>query len=277
MGILGVFNPVQSAGQNDGGSSDNKFKFINFGVAEFNTVTNEPDFAGAINNLVSPVNSDSLIVTENEIAVFFGVYFPSLGVSIQKTPQKVYLAVNGKGKGIYGANGNISVINSELHFLEREEIQSAGGDDFISIIENDPNSHVENLGEIGTENIIDYLNTNLTFVIDSQTWYFDLTRNGKRLIYIFTGEPGTYGNGSTPFTTDNTYLMFTEALPTQGKIEIQGILFDYRPSPSNDGGYPMLGDKALNNWINPTQFAARMTLIHPFYTLLTSWRKDVID
>ncbi len=69
---------------------------------------------------------------------------------------------------------------------------------------------------------------------------FDLTRNGKRLFIFFTGEPGTYGNGSPLQPT--TLLMFTEALPTQGKIETKAY-FRLQAVAFKRWWLPMLGDK----------------------------------
>ena len=273
MSHLGPFNPPTF----EGGSTDNKFKFINFGVATPDVVLGQLGAAKTINNL--DLNSELLTVSADEIPVFFGVVFPA-----DKSPEnfKGFYVVNGKGKGTYGLNGTITLTANDLERIEKEETQDAtngGGFDggLIEVIETDPNAHVENLGEIGIENIIDHLNANHTFVIGAKTWYFDLTRNGKRLFYIFTGNQGTYGLGETPFTTENTYLMFTEAMPNAGKIEIEGISFDYRPTLTNDGGYPMPGDMALNNFENNGVFAKTLVLGSGDPFLFASWEKVDIE
>ena len=269
MNNLGPYNPPILKG----GSTNNKFKFINFGVAMPDLELGAIGVARNINNLTQPEGSNYLNVSTDEIPVFFGIVFPK-----DRSPEnyKGLFVLNGKGKGTYGRNGSIQLFPNDLKRIEKEETQdiSSGGSfdgGLIEVIQNDPNAHVENLGEIGTANINDHLNTNHTFEIGAKTWYFDLTRNDKRLFYVFTAASGTYGNGATPFTTENTYLMFTEALPNAGKIEIEGISFDYKPHPTNDGGYPTPGDIALNNFNNKSVFIGTLKFNGGDYSLFTNW------
>lgn len=188
--------------------SDNKPKVINFGIVS-NIGDGTVDVAGAINNL--PENSsfpDYKSVTSEEDHYFEGIFYPA--ERSMKSYRRVY-KVKGRGKGVYGQNGNIVVSNKELFIIENDLLT----DDRPPIITDDPNARLEDLGDIPDGDYLSVINSqaNPYFTIEQDTnWYFEYTQDGNKTILTFQGELGTYGDGQLQTVEDDLFVIYSEVV-----------------------------------------------------------------
>lgn len=191
---------------------DNKWKKMNFGFAHTigGLSTIESLASDAINSMYNPTsesdpNYNSNIVSNEEIPLFIGIVYP-----YDRSPKsfKVALIPNGKGSGKYGQNGNISLTPDDLVLIEKEDLST---DTAVTIIENDPNSNLVDLGDIGSDSFIDVINSSLNpyEITSTVNWYFRFTQNNLTFIYAFIGYPGVYGSGQSQTVLEDFFLVDT--------------------------------------------------------------------
>ena len=203
---------------------ENKWKKMNFGFAH--TIGGlsaiESLAANAINSMYNPTsesdpNYNSNIVSNEEIPLFIGIVYP-----YDKSPKsfKVALIPNGKSSGKYGQNGNISLTADDLVLIEKEDLNT---DTAITIIENDPNSNLEDLGDIGSNSFVDVINSSLNpyEITNTVNWYFRFTQNNLTFIYAFIGNPGVYGDGGLQTVLEDFFLVDTTSNSSDLLVNIQ--------------------------------------------------------
>lgn len=221
--VLGIIinNGVSS------GAANNKIKTIDFGTATFGEELDKAAVANSINNLTAPEESNYLEIAADEIVRFCGLVVPH---SSSFSRNLNYYHLEGKGKGTYGQNGNITVNADDLLLYRQVNLNT------ITIIEledmfNSPNSQVINLGEIANANLLNLLNaTNPPYEFEQEySYFFELTRDSKRYVYRFIGPAGEYGQNENSFTNANLLLLYAEGqdleapetfTSTQGQTEI---------------------------------------------------------
>lgn len=203
---------------------DNKWKKMNFGFAHTigGLSTIESLAADAINSMYNPTsesdpNYNSNIVSNEEIPLFIGIVYP-----YDKSPKsfKVALIPNGKGSGKYGQNGNISLMPDDLVLIEKEDLNT---DTAVTIIENDPNSNLVDLGDIGSNSFVDVINSSLNpyEITNTVNWYFRFTQNNLTFIYAFIGNPGVYGDGGLQTVLEDFFLVDTTSNSSDLLVNIQ--------------------------------------------------------
>lgn len=189
----------------DGGDTgtvlmDNKPKLLSFGFS-----ATAGDGTISISSAINYMTQFS--VEHDEIPVFRGIVYPydRSPVSFEDT----YI-FNGLGKGTYG-QGGIQITEDDLILIERVQLT-----DFPPIIKLGANAHVEDLGEIGDQDLDEVINSaSPAFVIENGTpWYFEFTRDGRRFLYGYSGLAGTYGNGQNQVLAGWLFLVYAEDTPT---------------------------------------------------------------
>lgn len=177
--------------------------------------------------------------------------------------------------GIWGygtANGGI--VPSDLLFIS-EKIPTYSESDTDKLID---------LGDIGGYDIVTYLNnTPQPLVGDNwnidtnKNYWFKYTSNNVNIVDLYIG-PTPVILGSQPGSDYSVVDADFQRISTDGienpnnpKIIIEGIVFDYRPSPLNTSEQPMPGDIALNNFDNNNEYAHILELGVGDPSLFSSW------
>lgn len=183
---------------------DDKVKVINFG--NVSSIGAGLDIAATINTLAEiPANPDYKTIVENEIVLLKGFVQPDRGMPSLNT----YM-VRGKGKGVYGSGGTITLLNSELELIERETF--GGSFTPIITINNDPNAIVHDLGDITGSDHLTEINGLAAFTVEAGTnHFFQYVSDGLTYIYAFNGANGDYGTGNTAITDNDIFLIYDEA------------------------------------------------------------------
>ncbi|WP_044398811.1 hypothetical protein [Lacinutrix sp. Hel_I_90] len=204
-GFLGIQNPTGNANSLP---PDNKFKTIDFGYSALDLNIGALNISKTINELPEVNNSDYKTIAEDEIVRFIGIVVP-----YDRSPVRYFdtYHLEGKGKGVYGINGDVNVIESDLLLYNRKDISEITIPD-LEILITGPNAVLINLGEIANADLLDTLNAaNPTYNITAgENWYFELTRNDKRFVYSFIGNAGEYGLNQNQFINSDLLLLFAE-------------------------------------------------------------------
>ena len=187
------------------GLQNNRYKRLNFGAA-FSADSSQPSIAAKINAFTNLVTPDLYVVEEDEVPMFVGYVITGNGT--MATLNKYVL--EGSGKGTYGAGGTVTVTDNKLILVYSEVIFESPD------VTDDPNAHLESLGEIGAADFLDIINAaDPKYVIEAGTnWYFDFTVSGSRKLYGFRGSNGDYGLGQTPMDSSDVFLIFDESTNT---------------------------------------------------------------
>ena len=188
-------------GGGGGGSTDNQARVVNFGNVTTDGSGQPVDVAGRVNNL--PL----FTLADNEYLLLTGITYPAdrSPVSFLKT-----FVVQNNAAGTYGIGGTNQLLNSDLFSIETQQLTFFPT---FTPITNDPNAVVEDLGEIGSTDILTIINAaNPSYVIaDPANWYFEYTNLGSRVLYGFAGSDGTYGAGQTQFVQNDLFLVYNES------------------------------------------------------------------
>lgn len=194
-------------GEGDNVEDDNKAVQINFGFAASNTLL---AVVNAINNMTVNVEVDF-----DEIPYAVGIVPDDTESSVSY--RKVYVIKN-KGKGIYGAGGNITVNSIDLLLISEHQIG-----DFPEPMDNDPSAILQDLGEIGTSNLEDVVNSSVpALVIGDENWYFEFTRSNRRFLYGYTGSSGIYGTGQSQSASTDFFLIYDQSFISTGFVPLSG-------------------------------------------------------
>lgn len=185
---------------------DNKAKLIEFGSAV--SVGSGPDIAREINNLpVSIASPEYKTVKGDEIVLFRGFVTED-----RQSPSLNTYMLSGKGKGIYGASGGITVTNDELILIESSVL---GGNE-VPVFDNDPNAVIHDIGILADNEyatIAGAIDAIAAFDIEAGTnHYFEFTVDGNRFVYGYSGINGSFGNGGTAILPADLFLIYDEGI-----------------------------------------------------------------
>lgn len=162
-----------------------------------------------VSNFINNFNP-SFEIFEDEI-----VYYEVALVSDSQNSAYYLLQTVGKGKGVYGIGGNIQVLPSDFIVIEHKPSYS------FEPLEDDLNAEVQNLGEIGSNSLVDEIN-NLSptiEVVSGTNWYFEFTRDGERELWGFQGANGVYGLGGLQVDSNDLFLVYEEASALVGGLQ----------------------------------------------------------
>lgn len=195
--LTSVYANGQSSGTIINIEGDNKPRVISYGIATTTGGGDPPDIAGNINSL------PQFTVEGDEDLYFTGLSFP--GDRSPVSYRETYV-VRGKGKGVWGLGGNIVVSTPDLHRIETSQVSS-----FPSDVSNDEATALYDLGEIGDLPVHSVVNnTDPAIIIDDKNWFFEGTRDGSRVLYAYTGLPGTYGTFAGNTLEEDYFLVYDE-------------------------------------------------------------------
>lgn len=189
-------------------SQDNKVKVINFGSASSPDDVTDPDIALVINSMSAAVS-----VERDEIPLFVGYVSRGRG----RSEFRKYVIQN-SGFGSYGTGGSITVTNENLELIFSEAV----GGVIAPPITDSPDAVVNDLGEIGTDDFSNWINTDATGITIGATGdqYIEFTNGGLRFLYRYDGASGTFNTGNPTFDVNDTFLIYDENLPPTHEHEL---------------------------------------------------------
>jgi hypothetical protein len=196
-------------------NQNNKFIFIDLGYFMLGGRGVNIDESN-VEQYISPIiqnrlNNINLTVREDELIIFkckFTIYG-----SFNEYRYKFYFP-NNLGKGIYNPLGNTITYNMlEIAYKELNVITT-------NSLTNSPNVNIINLGEIPTNDYLDYINNNgdqYDFTDTNKIHYFRFTYNNVDKIYVFDPNQSLngysiYGLGLSQFSNGDLVLFYDSSI-----------------------------------------------------------------
>jgi hypothetical protein len=194
-----TFRVGDLVGDGSGIIQNNRGKIIDFGNATSPSESVHPNVDDKVNNLATQVE-----VLEDEYPIFVG--FVSIGGATATL--NTYL-LTGKGKGVYGSGGTISIDNGDLVLINEQSTASSEPP-----VIDDPNANVEDLGEIPSGDYLSVINNASPAynIVAGTNWYFEYTVGGIRYIRGFKGTNGIYGLGELQMVENDLFLIYDETI-----------------------------------------------------------------